>query len=154
MRLVGVFDDIIVMFFEKKVREIPHENQIAKSAWKRGYFGKKLFIFFLLRNIACEMINFVWTPVTKRTVHYENFVWLFIKNLRLVGYNISRAGEPANFLAAPAPGFFQEAPAPRSQKHPAPAPQPWIYQLWLKRKKQIFHNSPIIIINENKKYSF
>ena len=46
------------------------------------------------------------------------------------------AQEPANFLAAPAPDyfsmrlrllvFFQAAPdpAPRSQKHPAPAPQP------------------------------
>ena len=33
----------------------------------------------------------------------------------------SRAGEPANFLPAPAPDFFfQAAPAPRSQKHPAP----------------------------------
>ena len=62
-----------------------------------------------------------------------------------------RAGEPANFLAAPAPdfffkrlrlsvfadpapdfffqatpapGFFQAAPAQRSQKHLAPAPTP------------------------------
>ena len=53
---------------------------------------------------------------------------------------IIRAGEPANFLAAPAPDFFfkrlrlliflatpapgfffHAAPAPRSQKHPAPA---------------------------------
>ena len=45
----------------------------------------------------------------------------------------TRAGEPANFLASPAPHFFsqaapasapgifvQAAPAPRSQKHPAP----------------------------------
>ena len=28
--------------------------------------------------------------------------------------------EPANLLGAPAPGFFQAAPAPRTQKHPAP----------------------------------
>ena len=48
-----------------------------------------------------------------------------------------RAGEPANFLAAPAPHFFSQAapapgiffraaPAPRGQNtRPAPAPQPW-----------------------------
>ena len=32
-------------------------------------------------------------------------------------YVLTRAGEPANFLAAP---------APRSQKHPAPAPDYWL----------------------------
>ena len=47
-----------------------------------------------------------------------------------------RAEEPAKFLAAPAPDFFskrlqlrllvffQAAPAPRSQKHPAPTGSP------------------------------
>ena len=56
----------------------------------------------------------------------------------------TRAGEPANFLAVPAPDFFQEAPAPDffperlrvffssgigskgPKKNPAPAPDYWL----------------------------
>ena len=43
----------------------------------------------------------------------------------------SRAGEPANFLAAPAPDFFQAAPAPApdffSQAAPALSPAPGFF---------------------------
>ena len=66
------------------------------------------------------------------------------------GWFFSRAGDPANFLAAPAPAFFQAAPAqapasdffpkrlrllvfffraapaPRGPKKPAPAPDYWL----------------------------
>ena len=59
-----------------------------------------------------------------------------------------RAGEPANFCRVPAPDFFfkrlglrlmvfffQAAPAPRSQKHPAPAQAP---DYWLSLPKYSF----------------
>ena len=69
---------------------------------------------------------------------------LRVHDIKVMGYQwiqpvFCRAGEPANFLAAPAPDFFpkllrllvffQAALAPRSQKHPAPQPRYFGLQL-------------------------
>ena len=72
-------------------------------------------------------LHFFYSAIawSERSQLKHKYCWKIVKQKRL-----RRAEEPANFLAAPAPGFFskrlrllfffQAAPAPRSQKHRAP----------------------------------
>ena len=51
----------------------------------------------------------------------------------------NRAGEPANFLVAPAPDFFFKR-AKNTRLRPAQAPQPW------RKRKELFFAASIVFV--------
>ena len=84
----------------------------------------------------CYAASFLRSPPSAQEIH----VAVGSSKILPIPFARAPAGEPANFLSAPAPDFFPKRlrlrllvffqaapspPAPRSQKHPAPAPDYW-----------------------------